>query len=389
MENILGLAIESVNKSEVSYCKFLSANDTKATGGHQSGYLLGKSSWPLFLSHEPKDKDILKKDIVIKWQNDFETNSVFTFYPSKNELRLTRFQRKFPYRDEEYVGDLFVLSRKGANFFEAFILSHDDEIEDFFSAFNLSSTETNTIITKEPSYNSEDTLISCFRSYIDLVRIEFPTTFDLANNARLCYNKAYKVNNEEIIDNLDKILLNWIKAEFDLFKLFENHRYASILETPFKTVEEFIQKANSILNRRKSRAGSSLEHHLAEIFNVLELPFTTQKPTEVKKKPDFIFPSIEAYSDPHFDQNKLIFLASKTTCKDRWRQILNEADRIKTKHLFTLQQGISRNQLNEMYHHNVCLVVPEPYLKEFPTEFRHKILTLKNFTTAIKNKNYF
>jgi type II restriction enzyme len=77
-------------------------------------------------------------------------------------------------------------------------------------------------------------------------------------------------------------------------------------------------------------------------------------------------------------------LASKTTCKDRWRQILNEADRIKTRHLFTLQQGISKNQLEEMYKYNVCLVIPKPYLSSYPKEFRARILTLDNFVSRTK-----
>lgn len=33
-------AIQSVLNSEQGFCKFLSANDTGATGGHQSGILL-------------------------------------------------------------------------------------------------------------------------------------------------------------------------------------------------------------------------------------------------------------------------------------------------------------------------------------------------------------
>ena len=41
-------------------------------------------------------------------------------------------------------------------------------------------------------------------------------------------------------------------------------------------------------------------------------------------------------------------LAAKTTCKDRWRQIINEADRIKLKHLITLQEGVSEAQFREM-----------------------------------------
>lgn len=82
----------------------------------------------------------------------------------------------------------------------------------------------------------------------------------------------------------------------------------------------------------------------------------------------------------------MIFLASKTTCKDRWRQILNEADRIKTKHLFTLQQGISKNQLEEMYNYNVCLVVPKPYIPTYPNEFKNKILSLDTFIKQVGAK---
>jgi len=117
------------------------------------------------------------------------------------------------------------------------------------------------------------------------------------------------------------------------------------------------------------------------------LTFTTQGVTEGNKKPDFIFPSIEAYHDRRFDPSKLTFLAAKTTCKDRWRQILNEADRVKTKYLFTLQQGISSNQLKEMYNYGVRLVVPAPYLKSFPLEYRKEISSLGEFIGAVKSKS--
>ncbi|WP_081939457.1 type II restriction endonuclease [Sphingobacterium deserti] len=55
-----------------------------------------------------------------------------------------------------------------------------------------------------------------------------------------------------------------------------------------------------------------------------------------------------------------------------------------SKHLFTLQQGISRNQLEEKYRCNVTLVVPQSYLSSFPKEFRERILTLQNFIDLIR-----
>ena len=45
----------------------------------------------------------------------------------------------------------------------------------------------------------------------------------------------------------------------------------------------------------------------------------------------------------------------KSTCKDRWRQVLTEADRIEKKYLFTLEAAISNNQTDEMQAKNVQL----------------------------------
>ena len=80
-----------------------------------------------------------------------------------------------------------------------------------------------------------------------------------------------------------------------------------------------------------------------------------------------------------------MFLGAKTTCKDRWRQIIGEADKIPQKHLFTLQQGISGNQLREMKSSGVILVVPKPYLTSFPKEHREDIWTLDKFVRYVRN----
>ena len=77
-------------------------------------------------------------------------------------------------------------------------------------------------------------------------------------------------------------------------------------------------------------------------------------------------------------------LASKTCCKDRWRQVISEADRIKPKHLFTLQQGVSSNQLTEMYENGIILVVPQPIAASFPEDYRSKIMNLTGFVDFIK-----
>lgn len=386
MESILPRAIQSVQQSEVAFSKYITANDTGATGGHQAGFHIHKNSWHLFFDSpgiKGKNKD---RFIIIKWQGDFETESRFIYYGvgTRNEYRLTRFGRGFPYLQDENIGDLLIICKKSPDYYEAFVLQSDEDIEEFFAALNIASTDTNGIIPKQFEATAESRLLQCFTAFLKSLQIDFPSTFDLATQARKCYIGSYGITPQIIKENPDAEILRWLDAEFQLFKVIENDRYNQRIKTPFKTVEELVETANTILNRRKSRAGKSLEHHLAEIFKIFTLSFATQIVTEDNKKPDFLFPNIEAYLNPRFDSKKLVMLASKTTCKDRWRQILNEADRVKTKHLFTLQQGISKNQLEEMYKYKVCLVVPKPYLTSFPAEFRSRILTLDSFVNYIQ-----
>ena len=180
--------------------------------------------------------------------------------------------------------------------------------------------------------------------------------------------------------------------EYMLFRALEYDRYGEKITKGFKDVDEFVKVANMVLNRRKSRAGKSLEHHLAAIFDGNNIMYSAQAVTEGNKKPDFIFPSVEAYHDRSYSVERLITLAAKTTCKDRWRQVLNEADRLKgePKYLCTLQQGISIAQMDEMQAENVILVVPKPYIRTYPVERQNRIWTLADFVKYVQRteKNY-
>ena len=166
----------------------------------------------------------------------------------------------------------------------------------------------------------------------------------------------------------------------------EEKVYANVLSKPFQTLDDFVKMANEVLNRRKSRAGKSLEHHLACIFTHNELVFEEQAITEDNKKPDFLFPNAECYHNLLFPAEDLIVLGAKTTCKDRWRQVLTEADRVDVKYLFTLQQGISKNQLREMRDSHLTLVVPYDYVTSFPKEYQEEISDLSGFIRMVRKK---
>jgi len=387
MNDILASAIQSCTDSKIAFSKFITANDTGATGGHQSGFHIHKNSWQLFFDSAGQkggNKDVFVK---IKWQNDFETDSRFIYYGTgtRNEYRLTRFGKGFPFLQEDNVGDLLVISRKADPYYEGYVLSRDEDIDEFFNAFGITPTETNGILPNTSELGIEEKLQKLFRLFIEKLTVDFPPTIELATGAREIFFEAYNLTQETVLKKPDNGIINWISTEFDLFRAIENDRYGELIRKPFPTVNELVNTANSILNRRKSRAGRSLEHHLSEVFNLWNLSYTSQAITEINKKPDFIFPNIETYFSEPEGSDKLVFLGAKTTCKDRWRQIVGEADRIPEKHLFTLQQGISKNQLKEMKSFGVTLVVPKPYLSSFPTEYREEIWTLDKFVRHVES----
>jgi hypothetical protein len=386
VNEILNLAMQASVESEVAFTKFITANDTGNTGSHQYGFHLHKNSWPLFFPEEGTKGANLDLYVKIKWQNSFETDSRFIYYGvgTRNEYRLTRFGKGFPFLSDEYIGALMVLTKKADKYYEGFILSTDDEIEEFFNAFGISATETNCILPVTSIQSVETRFQLLFQEFIDGLKTDFPPTISLAENARRIFFQALKRKPEVVKLHPDKTILDWIATEFDLFKAIELNRYSELIKTPFPTVDDLIITANTLLNRRKSRAGKSLEHHLSAIFNVWNLSFTSQATTEDNKKPDFIFPDIDTYFSEPAGSNKLVFLGAKTTCKDRWRQIIGEADRIPQKHLFTLQQGISGNQMKEMKSAGVTLVVPEPYKKYYPVEHHSDIVTFNVFLQYVK-----
>ena len=114
--------------------------------------------------------------------------------------------------------------------------------------------------------------------------------------------------------------------------------------------------------------------------------FEEQAITENNNKPDFLFPNAECYHNIIFPTEDLTMLGVKTSCKDRWRQVLNESERIKDKHLFTLQPGISKNQLKEMADNGVKLVVPQKNISTFPVEYQSSLSNLSGFIQMVRRK---
>ena len=389
MNEVSEQAIQSVIRSKEAFCKFLSANDAGKTGGHQAGILISKSASAIMFDGYLPKTGILKRTVKITWQDGSLTESKFTWYSSKNELRITSFGRGFSFLYPEQTGSLFVLTMQDKEDYSGFFLDTEDEINNFLDTFGISGGETNQLIKRDKiltvsEMDHENELSQLAKELISQYN-QFPTTLQMSEAARSLRNRLFK-DNRMIKSNPDKILLNWTEEEYRLFRSVEKEEYGEIISQGFKDLNGFINLANTVLNRRKSRAGKSLEHHLAAIFDGNQLAYTPQAKTEGKKTPDFIFPSEEAYHNKSFSADYLISLAAKTTCKDRWRQVINEADRIPVHHLCTLQQGVSEAQMDEMQSENVILVVPQPYIKCYPKNKQARIWNLSKFIDFVKEK---
>ena len=387
MSEILNSAIKSVQQSKAAWCRFITGNDTGTTGSHQAGFYIPKCASELLFDKPGQKGENKEKTVQIKWQDDFTTESCMKYYGqgTRNEYRITRFGRGFPFLQDDNVGDLLVIAKFTEEDYKGYVLSSDEDIDGFFATFNLSPDETNQLIDVAGIVKPDVKIALLLEEFVSKFD-SFPETRKMALGARECYNKAYSISDSYMTTKPDELLLNWVDTEYRLFKFMEEKVYSNVISKPFGSVDAFVQAANEVLNRRKSRAGKSLEHHLADIFTINKLVFEEQAVTEDNKKPDFLFPNGECYHNLEFPAEDLIVLGAKTTCKDRWRQVLTEADRVDVKYLFTLQQGISKNQLKEMHDSNLTLVVPKKFISSFPQEYQSEISDLSSFISMVKKK---
>lgn len=186
----------------------------------------------------------------------------------------------------------------------------------------------------------------------------------------------------DVASKPDRAIERLLELETAAFHILEKEAVEKVLEEQRKSmvdVDTFISFSLSVQNRRKSRRGRSLENHLAYVFTKCGLEFEAQAVTENKSTVDFLFPSTNRYHELSAPiENGVVALGAKTTLKERWRQVLAEASKMKHRHLFTLEAGISATQTAEMGENSLSLVAPESARDSYPDPGT-EILTLREF----------
>lgn len=293
------------------------------------------------------------------------------------------------------IGDLLIIAKQEDGEIVIFIAGKNTNVERrllwLFNGsgvslesgdFDFIDTDTVSLMEQLLELSGIDKKITT-EDYLDIMLKEFdgkfPDTTTMSKFARETFSK-------KTFDNVDSSLVAYVEREEGLFRTLERFFLRPRLEAGFDPnfPDDFIQLALSVINRRKSRVGMALENHLEHIFNENFVLFDRGKVTEHKKKPDFIFPSIGSYKDITFSKEKLSMLAAKYSCKDRWRQVINEANRIDIKHLVTFERSISIDQTSEMQAHNLQLVVPKILHESYDVEQRNWLMSLEQFIDHVK-----
>lgn len=127
-------------------------------------------------------------------------------------------------------------------------------------------------------------------------------------------------------------------------------------------------------------------NHVQLILESNGIRYARAAVTENRSKPDFLFPSLADYHNASFEAGKLTMLGVKSTCKDRWRQVLAEADRIQQKHLLTLETAISTQQTDEMTAKRLQLVVPSRLHETYTASQRSTLWNVAAFTDLVRQR---
>jgi hypothetical protein len=198
-----------------------------------------------------------------------------------------------------------------------------------------------------------------------------------------------RVTQIDAIADPDGALMRWIEVEAAVYRAWEDKKIERRLKEGFITakgihdIEGFRKFSMSLRQSRVSRAGGALQFHFRALLDARRVPYAMEPRVDGGELPDFLFPGLREYENPNYPADGLRMLAAKFTAKDRWRQVLNEAERIRIKHLLTLETGITPRQMSLMNRAQLLLVLPIPVLEKYPEIQRKGALSLASFINEV------
>lgn len=395
-----GVAVKTLSTVEADVLK---SNQHEFNGVKELRGILG----------EPHGK--VKYEAQFIYLTDYETDPVIedgflTWYDAREKAREERGIMRYEYRlyfpNNQVIqcintGDVLIIARKPDNTLMAIIAENGTTIaSQIIWLFGITDIEHPGFSVREELETEQDRIEFASRLILENIGISVETTeetflddmiskFGLGFPTTRIFSEYARTTLMDIkpVENPDIALLALMEREEILFKTLEKHIIGERLTQGFDgDVDSFISFSLSVQNRRKSRAGLAFENHLEFIFQSLGIKYDRTAVTENKSKPDFLFPGQKEYHDQNFDTLNLTMLGVKSSCKDRWRQVLAEADKIDKKHLLTLEAAISVNQTDEMQSKSLQLVVPRKIHSSYTLEQQSWLIDVSTFTEVVKER---
>lgn len=395
-----GVAVKKLSAVEAD---ILSSNQHEFNGVKELRDILG----------EPENKVHFTAKFIYLTDNDFDPiieDGFLTWYDSRQKARLERNVMRWEYRlyfptnlvtQYANAGDILILAKQHDNTLLAIVAEAETTIaQQLLWLFGFSDLTHPGFSIREELETEQDRIKFASMFILETIGISveiseetylaemlekfptgFPTTREFSKYARSTMPEI------SVEDGHDAVLMAWMEREEILFRTLEKHYIGEKLAKGFDgDVDGFISFSLSVQNRRKSRAGLALENHLEILFKESGIRYSRTPFTENRSKPDFLFPGHIEYHNLKFENVNLTMLGVKSTCKDRWRQVLSEADRITHKHLLTLEAAISKNQTDEMISKNLQLVLPKSIHPTYTITQQSWLMTLEDFTKLILSK---
>ena len=381
----------------VIWCvKRLSANDTLATRAHQAGpYMPRQFMFEVFpeIDRPADNNPDANFDLYLDSHADHRrARAIWYNQQSRNEVRITRLGgSSSALLDPESTGALAVFS---------FSSSRDGTTRECHAWVCDSAPEEDLILDTVGWVEPGTFRFAGRPGYVDIAEgsrdcrlapDDIPKDWlDAFPDAVALLNKVIELRPLDALD-ADERLIRRRDCEYEMFQSVEEAVTLPIVQQGFTKMDDFIAFAQTTLQRRRVRSGRSLELHTRQIFVEEGLQenrdFVYGAESESGKRPDFLFPSKACYDDPSYPRDRLRMLAVKTTSRDRWRQVIDEANRIPVKHLLTLQEGVSDGQFAQMKTAGVHLVVPCALFASYPSSLRPELTTLESFIGDIRLLN--
>ncbi len=373
------------------YVKRLSGNDTRANDSHQAGpYIPKHVLFNVFPSLERRSETNPRETFEMAVDSHHDTQRVTAIWynnKTRNETRITGHGgADSALLDPESTAALTVFAfwrEKDTEPFKCHIWIARDVVEENVIEERVGPVESGQARVYPDLFSELQRRPKCWLDEDDLPPAwiqSYPPGGELVE-------RAIHLRPADSADTDHRLLVRR-DCEFEIYRSLEHVVEMPRIRRDFKNVDEFLEVAQPISQRRRSRGGRSLELHVKAIFreeNLVEgVDFSYQPVVDSNRRPDFVFPSESAYRDMSFPSDRLRMLAVKSTMRERWRQILEEADRIDSKHLLTLQRSVSPKQFDAIQEARVQLVVPERLQSGYRNDIRPHLQTLESFLGDVR-----